>query len=238
MVLDGPMNGEAFVAYIRQVLAPTLRPGDIVVMDNLPAHRRSEIRHHIEVAGATLYYLPPYSPDLNPIENAFAKQKAMLRKAAARTLDELWQAIRDALSQFTPAECANYIIAAGWSAEEKARILADSFAPGAKVSEVALRHGVNRGLLWTWRCQARKRAAVGAPAFVPLRVLEEDGASRISPAVSAPPDLPPSTASAPRGSDEGAAGRIEVEIGDARVRISGSVDAAALRQVLRHFHRP
>ncbi len=125
-----------------------------------------------------------------------------------------------------------------WSAEEKARILAESFAPGAKVSEVALRHGVNRGLLWTWRRQARKRAAVGAPAFVPLRVLEEDGASRISPAVSAPPDLPPSTASAPRGCDEGAAGRIEVEIGDARVRISGSVDAAVLRQVLRHFHRP
>ena len=114
MVLDGPMNGEAFVAYIRQVLAPTLRPGDIVVMDNLPAHRRSEVRHDIEAAGAVLHYLPPYSPDLNPIENAFAKLKAMLRKAAARTIDELWQAIRDALPQFTPAECANYFIAAGY----------------------------------------------------------------------------------------------------------------------------
>lgn len=114
MVLDGPMNGEAFIAYIRQVLAPTLRPGDIVVMDNLPAHRRSEVRHHIEAAGAMLHYLPPYSPDLNPIENAFAKLKAMLRKTAARTIDELWQAIRDALPQFTPAECANYITAAGY----------------------------------------------------------------------------------------------------------------------------
>ncbi len=125
-----------------------------------------------------------------------------------------------------------------WSEAEKARILAESFEPGAKVSEVALRHGVNRALLWTWRRQARKRAAVGEPAFVPLRALDDGVASRISPAVSVPPDLPPSTASAPRGSGEGAAGRIEVEIGDARVRISGSVDAAALRQVLRHFHRP
>lgn len=125
-----------------------------------------------------------------------------------------------------------------WSEAEKARILAESFEPGAKVSEVALRHGVNRAVLWTWRRQARKRAAVGEPAFVPLRVLDDGAASRISPAVSVPPDLPPSTASAPRGSGEGAAGRIEVEIGDARVRISGSVDAATLRQVLRHFHRP
>jgi transposase len=125
-----------------------------------------------------------------------------------------------------------------WSAEEKARILAESFAPGAKVSEVALRHGMNRGLLWTWRRQARMGATVGEPAFVPLRVLDDGAASRTSPAVSVPPDQPPSTASAPRGSGEGAAGRIEVEIGDARVRISGSVDAAALRQVLRHFHRP
>ncbi len=114
MVLDGPMNGEAFVAYIRQVLAPTLRPGDIVVMDNLPAHRRSEVRHDIEAAGAILHYLPPYSPDLNPIENAFAKLKAMLRKTAARTIDELWHAIRDAVPQFTPAECANYFTAAGY----------------------------------------------------------------------------------------------------------------------------
>jgi transposase len=125
-----------------------------------------------------------------------------------------------------------------WSAEEKARILAASFEPGAKVSDVALRHGVNRALLWTWRRQARKRAAVGEPAFVPLRVLDDGPASQAAPAVSAAPDLPLSTASVPRGRGEGEAGQIEVEIGDARVRISGSVDAAALRQVLRHFHRP
>jgi transposase len=117
MVLDGPMNGNAFLAYVEQVLAPTLRPGDVVVMDNLPAHKRSGVRVTIEAAGATLRYLPPYSPDFNPIENAFAKLKALLRKAATRTLDDLWNAIRDALPQFTPAECANYFTAAGYEPE-------------------------------------------------------------------------------------------------------------------------
>ena len=117
MVLDGPMNGDAFLAYVEQVLAPTLRPGDVVIMDNLPAHKRSGVPVAIEAAGATLRYLPPYSPDFNPIENAFAKLKALLRKAAARTLDDLWNAIRDALPQFTPAECANYFTAAGYEPE-------------------------------------------------------------------------------------------------------------------------
>jgi transposase len=117
MVLDGPMNGEAFLAYVEQVLAPTLRPGDIVVMDNLPAHKRRGVRDTIEAAGATLRYLPPYSPDFNPIENAFAKLKALLRKIAPRTLDDLWNAIRDILSQFTPAECTNYFTAAGYEPE-------------------------------------------------------------------------------------------------------------------------
>ena len=84
MVLDGPMNGEAFLAYVQQVLAPTLRPGDIVIMDNLPAHKRSGVRLLIEAAGATLRYLPPYSPDFNPIETAFAKLKALLRKEIGR----------------------------------------------------------------------------------------------------------------------------------------------------------
>jgi transposase len=114
MVLDGPMNRVAFQAYIEQVLVPTLRPGDTVIMDNLPAHKGSDVRHAIEAAGATLHYLPPYSPDFNPIENAFAKLKAILRKAAARTIDHLWDAIRDALPQFTPSECANYFTAAGY----------------------------------------------------------------------------------------------------------------------------
>ena len=104
MVLDGPMNAEAFLAYVEQVLAPTLRPGDIVMMDNLPAHRRAVIRSAIQATGASLLYLPPYSPDFNPIENAFAKLKSALRKAAARTIDELWSAIRDALPTFKPIE--------------------------------------------------------------------------------------------------------------------------------------
>jgi transposase len=117
MVLDGPMNGDAFRAYVEQVLAPTLAPGDIVVMDNLPAHRSPTIRAAIQATGAHLRYLPPYSPDFNPIENAFAKLKSILRKAAARTIDQLWDAIRDALPLVTPQECANYFTAAGYEPE-------------------------------------------------------------------------------------------------------------------------
>ncbi len=115
MVLDGPMNGEAFLAYVEQVLAPTLQPDDIVVMDNLPAHRPAIIRSLIQARGARLIYLPPYSPDLNPIENAFAKLKSALRKAAARTIDELWSAIAEVLLTFKPIECANYFAAAGYA---------------------------------------------------------------------------------------------------------------------------
>lgn len=114
MVLDGAMHGAAFLAYVEQVLVPTLRPGDIVIMDNLPAHKPLAVRQAIEKAGANLCFLPPYSPDFNPIENAFAKLKAMLRKVAARTIDELWAAIADAIPAFTPAECANYFNAAGY----------------------------------------------------------------------------------------------------------------------------
>ena len=114
MVLDGPMNGAAFRAYIEQVLVPTLRHGDIVVMDNLPAHKGAHVRRAIEAADAALLYLPPYSPDFNPIENAFSKLKAILRKAAARTVDDLWSVIGNALPHFTPQECANYFTAAGY----------------------------------------------------------------------------------------------------------------------------
>ena len=117
MVLDGAMNGAAFLAYVEQVLVPTLQAGDIVVMDNLPAHKPGGVRAAIAHAGATLLYLPPYSPDFNPIENAFAKLKALLRKAAARTIDELWDAIRDALPAFSAAECANYFTATGYEPE-------------------------------------------------------------------------------------------------------------------------
>jgi transposase len=114
MVLDGPMDGPAFLAWIEQMLAPTLTSGDIVVMDNLPAHKPDAVRTAIEAAGATLRYLPPYSPDLNPIEMAFSKFKALLKKAAARTIEDLWTAIAQALPQLTPSDCANYFIAAGY----------------------------------------------------------------------------------------------------------------------------
>lgn len=116
LVLDGPINGELFQAYVDQVLAPELRPGDVVVMDNLGSHKGAGIRSAIEAAGASLLYLPPYSPDFNPIEQAFAKLKAMLRKAAERTLDDLWRTIGRIVETFTPTECANYFAAAGYDA--------------------------------------------------------------------------------------------------------------------------
>lgn len=116
-VLDGPMNGEAFLVYVQNVLVPTLRRGDLVVMDNLPAHKVEGVRTAIEAVGARRWLLPPYSPDLNPIENAFSKLKALLRKAAARTIPELWEAIREALPAFTPGECANYFTATGYEPE-------------------------------------------------------------------------------------------------------------------------
>jgi transposase len=117
MVLDGPINRIAFQAYVEQVLVPELRPGDIVVMDNLSSHKNPAVRATIEAAGAMLMYLPPYSPDFNPIENAFAKLKAMLRKAAERTVDGLWGAIGALIPTFTPTECANYFTAAGYDPE-------------------------------------------------------------------------------------------------------------------------
>jgi transposase len=117
MVLDGPINGVAFQAYVDQVLVPDLEPGDIVVMDNLGSHKGAGVRIAIEAAGASLLYLPPYSPDFNPIENAFAKLKAMLRKAAERTIDGLWNAIGRIIDTVTPEECTNYFAAAGYDAE-------------------------------------------------------------------------------------------------------------------------
>jgi transposase len=114
MVLDCPINGVWFQAYVDQVLVPTLSPGDIVIMDNLSSHKRPGIRAAIEAVGANLRYLPPYSPDFNPIENAFSKLKALLRKAAERTLEGLWAAIAEFLLQFAPTECANFFAAAGY----------------------------------------------------------------------------------------------------------------------------
>ncbi len=115
-VLDGPINREAFETYVEKVLVPELRSGDIVVMDNLSSHKGPKVRELIEKAGATLLFLPPYSPDFNPIENAFAKLKALLRKAAERTVDGLWNAIGRIIDLFTPAECRNYFAAAGYDA--------------------------------------------------------------------------------------------------------------------------
>jgi transposase len=114
MLLDGPMDGEAFLAWSGQMLAPTLRPGDVVIMDNLPAHKVAGVRETIEATGARLLYLPPYSPDLNPIENAFSKLKAHVRKAAARTLEALHTAVAAALRTFQPIECANFLANAGY----------------------------------------------------------------------------------------------------------------------------
>jgi transposase len=114
LVIDGAMNGETFRAYIEQFLAPTLAHGDIVIMDNLASHKVAGVREAIEARRATLIYLPPYSPDLNPIEQAFAKLKALLRKAAPRTLEALWAVIGEALSAFPSTECANYLANAGY----------------------------------------------------------------------------------------------------------------------------
>ena len=107
-VLDGPMNREAFLVYVDEVLGPTLNPGDVVVMDNLPAHKGDQVRVLIEARQARLMFLPPYSPELNPIELAFSKLKALLRQAAETTIAGLWDRIGDILKAFTPQECANY----------------------------------------------------------------------------------------------------------------------------------
>ena len=114
MVLDGPMNAESFQAYVEQVLVPTLSPGDIVVMDNLSSHKGEDVRFAIEAARAELRYLPPYSPDLNPIEQAFSKLKAQLRKYAERSMESLWWRIGDLLGQFNPTECQNFFRHAGY----------------------------------------------------------------------------------------------------------------------------
>jgi transposase len=116
LVLDGPINRIAFETYVEKVLVPELSSGDVVIMDNLSSHKGTRVRQMIEAAGASLRFLPPYSPDFNPIENAFAKLKAHLRKAAERTVDGLWNAIGRVIDLFTPDECRNYFVAAGYGA--------------------------------------------------------------------------------------------------------------------------
>ena len=113
-VIDGPINGESFRTYVEQVLVPELRPGDIVVMDNLGSHKTPAIRQAIRAAGAKLFYLPAYSPDLNPIEQVFAKLKHLMRKAAERTHEATWRRIGSLLDAFSPAECRNYLLNSGY----------------------------------------------------------------------------------------------------------------------------
>jgi transposase len=119
-VFDGAINGARFLAYVEQALAPTLRPGDVVVLDHLRAHKVEGVRE--TAAGAELLHLPPYRPDLNPIEQAFAKLKALLRSAAARTVDVLWHTIGQLLDDFTPTECAHYLAHAGYLPPNRERL--------------------------------------------------------------------------------------------------------------------
>ncbi len=114
LVVDGPMDGEIFLAYVRDFLCPTLKPGDIVIADNLSSHKVAGVRQAIEAVGATIRYLPPYSPDLNPIEQVFAKLKSLLRKASKRTVDALWDHIGTLLDAFSPEECKNYLVNSGY----------------------------------------------------------------------------------------------------------------------------
>jgi transposase len=113
-LLDGPINAEGFKAYVEKLLVPTLRPGDLVIMDNLGSHKGKAVRRAIRSAGAKLFFLPKYSPDLNPIEQVFAKLKHLLRNAAARTIETVVAAIGELLDTFTPQECANYLANAGY----------------------------------------------------------------------------------------------------------------------------
>ena len=116
-VLSGPINRIAFEAYVEQILVPELKPGAIVIMDNLSSHKSPRTRQLIEAAGARLLFLPPYSPDFNPIEMAFSKLKAFLKKTSARTKDDLWDAVAVGIQTFTPQECENYFAAAGYDRE-------------------------------------------------------------------------------------------------------------------------
>ena len=114
MVTDGPINGEMFLAYVREFLSPTLQPGDIVILDNLSSHKVSGVEKAIRATGATLLYLPPYSPDFNPIEKFFSKLKALLRKASKRSIDALWKEIGDLLDAVTAGECSNFFASCGY----------------------------------------------------------------------------------------------------------------------------
>jgi transposase len=117
-VFDGPINGECFRAYVEQQLVPVLKPGDIVILDNLGSHKAAALRRIIMAAGARLWYLPPYSPDLNPIEQAFAKIKHWMRMAQKRTVNDTWRRIGDLVATIAPAECSNYFANAGYASDK------------------------------------------------------------------------------------------------------------------------
>jgi transposase len=116
-VLDGPINGQSFLAYVEQLLVPTLARGDIVIMDNLGSHKGKAVRRAIRAAGARLFFLPQYSPDLNPIEQVFAKLKTLLRKAGERTIEATWRRIGNLIDSFSPQECANYFRNSGYASK-------------------------------------------------------------------------------------------------------------------------
>ena len=123
-VFDGPINGRCFRAYVEQLLVPVLRPGDIVIMDNLGAHKSAEVRQLIRAAGARLWYLPPYSPDLNPIEQAFAKIKHWMRMAQKRTIEDTWRQVGHLVKTIEADECQNYLANAGYASIKRWRTLA------------------------------------------------------------------------------------------------------------------
>jgi transposase len=114
MVADGPMDGEMFLAYVQTFLCPTLKSGDVVIADNLSSHKVAGVTEAIEAVGARIVYLPPYSPDLNPIEKFFAKLKALLRRAAKRTVEELWAEISNVIAELSTDECINYFLSSGY----------------------------------------------------------------------------------------------------------------------------
>ena len=122
-VFDGPINGQSFRAYVEQQLVPTLKPGDIVIMDNLGSHKAKAVRNAIQAAGARLWFLPPYSPDLNPIEQAFAKIKHWMRAAQKRTIPDTWHHIGSLVDTITPSECANYLANAGYASAKTLKTL-------------------------------------------------------------------------------------------------------------------
>jgi transposase len=114
-VIDGPINGDIFLAYVETLLVPTLKPGDVVILDNLGSHKSEAVRRAIRRAGAHLIFLPPYSPDLNPIEQVFAKLKHLMRKAANRSIETVWRSAGELIASFTPQECANYFTNSGYA---------------------------------------------------------------------------------------------------------------------------